>query len=713
MALKSNDYTNIKVFCRFLEMNDKEKELNKEIFDIISESNLTFHSSKENNIYNFNFDKIFTPLSTENDIYEHGIKNIIGDFLTGYNASIILYGDNCLKKNNENEKNEEEEITKEIIPRIIKDIFNYIYNNENIEFIIKISIIEINDEKIKDLININKNNNNSNLNIKKDDLNGICIEDLSEYYISTPEEIISLLDIANNNRTQSYINFINLNENYCKCHFIFILKISQINKKNGILTTSKLFLVDLGGIKNNSKPDNEGLFLGEEKNYDKSLITLKKVINYLSNGKSNNIPYKESKLTKILQECFGGNFKTNIIINCYPSLNNELEILNNLRFGEKIRKIKNKPIIKKEMTIEQLKKMVNELNEKNKNKDIRIEQLEEFILSNDLKIPKYNGNFKKNLKKNNIKTDKNDNIEEDLNRLLDLVEKENDLNNKINISDQIKLLKEKYISIIKDLNKKIQSLQKEISFCNEIKYKLQLALIEKQTRNIGNPTSPENDTTEYCLNIFSEFIQNIKKYKEIQTNNNILEELLEFEKKIKNIENEKDLIKNIINNNNLIIEKNINEEFIGYKKEILDKNIQIDIDEDENGKIQIDYEKDKKYLIQCLEDNKQIILQLKNEIVELQNKNTILENNENLNEKKIRDKNIILENNIKELKKKYEENQVKKLILEDNYRKLHKFILTKKENLNNTVEIKEIKQQSSEPKNIITVITGGKKENKI
>ena len=394
MSSNSQENTNIKVFYRFQEMKEKGKELTPKIFDFTSENSLTFHSSKENNVYSFNFDKIFLPSSTLQNIYDQSMKNIIEDILSGYNGSIILYRNDLTEENNVKEKNnEEEEIIKEIIPRAIKDIFNYISNNENIDFILKISIIEISEEKIRDLIN----KKNTNLNIKKDDINGIYIEDLSEHYVSTQEEIISLLEIANNNKLQSY-TYTNLNDNYCKSHFIFILKIAQINKKNGFITTSKLFLVDLGGIKKNVKSGIEGLILGEENYYDKSLITLKKVINYLSNRKSINIPYKDSKLTKILQDCFGGNFKTNIIINCFPSINNELEILNNLRFGEKIRKIKNKPVIKNELTIEQLKKMINELNAKIKNKDIRIEQLEEYILFNDLKLPKSDEDFKKKIK---------------------------------------------------------------------------------------------------------------------------------------------------------------------------------------------------------------------------------------------------------------------------------------------------------------------------
>ena len=118
------------------------------------------------------------------------------------------------------------------------------------------------------------------------------------------------------------------------------------------------------------------------------------------------------------------------------------------------------------------------------------------------------------------------------------------------------------------------------------------------------------------------------------------------------------------------------EEIICEKKNRVEEYAQTDIEEEEMAKMQQEYENDKKYLLHSLEENKQIILELKDEIIELQNKNKNLENNAPLSEKKIRDKNIILENNIRELKKKYEESQVKRLILEDNNRKLNKIFLS-------------------------------------
>ena len=116
--------------------------------------------------------------------------------------------------------------------------------------------------------------------------------------------------------------------------------------------------------------------------------------------------------------------------------------------------------------------------------------------------------------------------------------------------------------------------------------------------------------------------------------------------------------------------------------------------------------------MQGLEDNKKIISELKEQINELKNKNKDLENSIPLNEKKVREKNIFLESNLRELKKKYEESQVKRLLLENNYRKLNNYYQERKENLNTTQsEIKEIKVNVLPTSNIIKIISGGQKEN--
>ena len=719
MSLNSKYSENINVFCRFRPINEIEKSFGtEEICQFTSDNTLTFHSSQENNFYSFKFNKIFPPSSSQQCIYENGAKNIIDSVLSGYNGAIITYGLTGTGKTYTIEGKLDNEEKKGIIPRVINDIFNYIYNNEKIEFLLKISIIEICDEKIKDLIN-----NKTNLNIKEDNLKGIYIENLSEHCVCSPQEIMALLEAGNNNRSKS---FTDLNEYSTRSHFIFILKIFQNNKNDEYILNSKLLLVDLAGSEKTPKSQEERKSIEEENITNKSLNTLERVIYNLAEGKNTHIPYKESKLTRILQESFGGNYKTNLIITCSPSIYNECQTLSNLRFGEKAKKIKNKPVINKELNFKLLKKKISDLNELICNKDLRIKQLENYIIFHKLKVPNYDNkdsNFNKDIKlnednelykknnyKNVTKKDYKDHqtLEEIINQILDLFENNNNcLEYKNNLREQILNIKEAYNLDMTKLRTKLESLQQEISRDNQIKYKLQLALIEKQTNNIENSFSSKKD---HLINIFSEFTKKIKKFQEIQINTNLLQEISDFEIKIKKLENENDIIKNTIINNEYLAKSHFSEEFKETKIEKVEKYIQTDIIEEELAKLQEEHDTDKKYFFHCLEDNKQIILELKNEIVDLQNKNKNLENNISLNEKKIRDKNIILENNIRELKKKYEESQIKRMLLENNYLKLNKILMDKKANKNNIKgETKEFRRNNTIPSNIIKIITGEKK----
>ena len=212
-----------------------------------------------------------------------------------------------------------------------------------------------------------------------------------------------------------------------------------------------------------------------------------------------------------------------------------------------------------------------------------------------------------------------------------------------------------------------------------------------------------------------EFISELKKSKEININ-----KIEDIEYKFKNFENKENLdldlnintsIKNNINSlSNLILEKNIQ---LSYENENnfnkSEKYSQTEINQRKISKFEMDSEKDIKYLSLCLEENKDIILELKKEIISLQSKNKILENNALLNERKIRDKNMILENNILELKKKYEESQVKRLILEDKCRKLNNIFLNKKLNLINIKE-ESINKSITTPKNIVQISTKNDEE---
>ena len=266
--------------------------------------------------------------------------------------------------------------------------------------------------------------------------------------------------------------------------------------------------------------------------------------------------------------------------------------------------------------------------------------------------------------------------------------------NKEILMEKLYNLKDKYNSDIDILNKKIEKLEQNIKFKNKIKNKLQKNLI---------------------FNDFTNFISELKKSKEINMN-----QIFDIEIKLKNFnKSNENKDENIINKNNinvfhdLILVKNIELNYCNennFNNIILNNSVEIKsenyaqtiVNQSRIEKLEQDYENDIKYLRLCLEENNGIILELKNEIVSLQNKNKILENNATLNERKIRDKNMILESNISELKKKYEESQVKRLILEEKCRKLDKIFINKKNWIN--IKYESINQSIATPKNIIKIL---------
>jgi len=338
-------------------------------------------SSSETNTYKFNFDRVFDPNSYQQEVYDFSAKNIVESVLEGFNGTIFAYGQTSSGKTHTMQGVIDNPEKEGIIPRMIRHLFNFIVNSSSdTEYIVKVSMIEIYMEKIKDLIDPER----TNLNVREDKAKGIYIEDLSEHYVVSEDEVLDIMKHGSDNRSVAATN---MNEHSSRSHSIFIMTIHQNNVKDLSAKTGKLYLVDLAGSEKISKTGATGLTLEEAKTINRSLTTLGMVINSLTDGKSTHIPYRESKLTRVLQESLGGNAKTCLIITCSPSIYNEAETLSTLRFGLRAKKIKNKPKINKETTVAELKieidkmdKIINKLNR-------RIRQLENFIVKNGLPIP--------------------------------------------------------------------------------------------------------------------------------------------------------------------------------------------------------------------------------------------------------------------------------------------------------------------------------------
>lgn len=226
-------------------------------------------------------------------------------------------------------------------------------------------MIEIYMERIRDLLDPKK----INLQVHEDKEKGVFIGDVTETYVTEAYEVYQIMQLGNENRA---IGVTDMNKQSSRSHSCFILTITQNNAATFQCKTGKLYLVDLAGSEKISKTHATGQTLDEAKKINKSLSALGMVINSLTDGKSKHIPYRDSKLTRILQESLGGNSKTCLIITCSPSSYNEAETISTLRFGQRAKKIQNKPKINKEMSIAELKMLLEEAENAIERKDRRI-----------------------------------------------------------------------------------------------------------------------------------------------------------------------------------------------------------------------------------------------------------------------------------------------------------------------------------------------------
>ncbi|KAI1309417.1 Kinesin-like protein KIF3A [Halotydeus destructor] len=318
----------------------------------------------------FAFDRVFGFESTQMEVYTLAAKQIVESVLQGYNGTIFAYGQTGTGKTF---------TSAGVLNHCFAHIFGFIAKSANdTQFLVRASYYEIYNEEIRDLLN---KANTKPLELKESTQTGVYIKDLSCYVVNNVSELEKLKNLGEKNRAVAATN---MNAHSSRSHTIFTMAIEMIKTKNesgdkgqGALRVGKLHLVDLAGSERQSKTGTTGDRLKEAAKINLSLTSLSLVIAALTDPKATHIPYRNSKLTRILSDSLGGNSKTLLIACIGPAKNNLDESISTLRFASTAKKIKNAARINEDPKDALLRKFQDQILELKKQLETAEEAAEE------------------------------------------------------------------------------------------------------------------------------------------------------------------------------------------------------------------------------------------------------------------------------------------------------------------------------------------------
>ncbi|CAD8211826.1 unnamed protein product [Paramecium pentaurelia] len=621
--------SNIKVFCRIRPLNQKETSL---INYSIRDQTIQLGEQK------FTFDKILDSNTNQQQVYDEIGKPIIDQILQGFNATLLMYGQTSSGKTYTMIGDQQQP---GIIRRTINDLFDAIESSPTeSEFRIKISIVEIYKEKVKDLLDVNK----QDLKVREMANQGFYIQQVSQLWVSDKDEIYNALQKSLVNRQVGYTN---LNDMSSRSHLLFQMTVIMNNEIEGTSYTGQLIMADLAGSENASKAGTTGTTLQEGSFINKSLLTLSNVINGLSE-KQQHVPFRESNLTKLLWNGLSKNSMTSLIITCSPSDSNESETLSTLRFGVRAKMIKTQPKVNKEVTIKELEIQNNKLSKELEEKNYIINQLKKD--DNKVKIIKLEEQILQLNKENQQLKDQNSQLITDLDmRSMDYLEIQTNLKNSLLESDRLQQSNVNYQKQIQQfqLNKdiEIQELNNQIDY---LKQQLQqkdenIQQLSKHLENIqkAKTQNAQLQLDEYCI-------------EKIQTQNmtDLLKEIDELKTKAFQ---EKNKIKQL----NKVYESQI----LVYTKQIQSQETEISKLNEDIKNYQLQLMKNNNELLNLTTQNNRLLKDLENrvqKVTELQEKYDYqydqlnkLKKQLNLEEVGVYEENQKLHSQIQEIQKKY------------------------------------------------------------
>ncbi|XP_077979218.1 osmotic avoidance abnormal protein 3-like isoform X2 [Glandiceps talaboti] len=290
----------------------------------------------------FTFDGAYYIDSTTEAIYNDIAYPLVDGVLEGYNGTVFAYGQTGCGKSFSMQGIQDPATQRGIIPRAFEHIFENIGVAENFKYLVHASYLEIYNEEIRDLLS---KDTKKKLELKEHPERGVYVKDLSMHSVHNVHECERIMETGWKNRATGATL---MNADSSRSHSIFTIHLEMCETDESgedHIRAGKLNLVDLAGSERQAKTGATGDRLKEATKINLSLSALGNVISALVDGKSKHIPYRDSKLTRLLQDSLGGNTKTLMVACLSPADNNYDESLSTLRYANRAKNIKNKPKI--------------------------------------------------------------------------------------------------------------------------------------------------------------------------------------------------------------------------------------------------------------------------------------------------------------------------------------------------------------------------------
>ncbi|XP_030274800.1 kinesin-like protein KIF17 isoform X1 [Sparus aurata] len=336
----------VKVVVRCRPLNDREKALSSKMvlsMDLqrcqcfIEKPGAADEPPKQ-----FTFDGTYFIDQTTEQMYNEIAYPLVEGVTEGYNGTIFAYGQTGSGKSFTMQGVPEPAAQRGVIPRAFEHVFESIQCAENTKFLVRASYLEIYNEEIRDLLG---SDTKQRLELKEHPERGVYVRDLSMHTVHSVGECERIIEQGWRNRAVGYTL---MNKDSSRSHSIFTIHLEICSTDaagQDHLRAGKLNLVDLAGSERQSKTGATGERLREATKINLSLSALGNVISALVDGRSKYIPYRDSKLTRLLQDSLGGNTRTLMIACLSPADNNYEETLSTLRYANRAKSIQNRPRI--------------------------------------------------------------------------------------------------------------------------------------------------------------------------------------------------------------------------------------------------------------------------------------------------------------------------------------------------------------------------------